>query len=71
MFVFNISIADAATVSLKQIDYTDPSASGIIPVAANTDGTSTRSSVYNLQGQSLKAFQKGINIVDGKKILVK
>ena len=26
---------------------------------------------YNLQGQRIKTLQKGLNIVDGKKILVK
>ena len=30
-----------------------------------------RGNIYNLQGQLIKTLQKGLNIVDGKKIMVK
>ena len=32
---------------------------------------STNHSIYNLKGQRLSEYQKGINIINGKKIIVK
>ena len=34
-------------------------------------GKNNNSKFYNLQGQRIKTLQKGLNIVDGKKIMVK
>lgn len=36
-----------------------------------TDGTKTDAPIYNLSGQRLTAPQKGINIINGKKVMVK
>ncbi len=46
---------------------------GFIPVQDLTKHTSTDSSsaVYNLQGQRLRGFAKGLNIVRGRKIFIK
>ena len=39
---------------------------------ANVENTNAQKSViYNLQGQRLTAPQKGVNIINGKKVLVK
>ena len=43
------------------------------PVAINAinGGNKTARAIYNLQGQRVSTLQRGINIVDGKKIFVK
>ena len=72
-FVFNITLGEGEMVSLRTIDYTNPDTDGIsegLPV----DGAGTMADalpVYDLQGRRLKAPQKGINIVGGRKIIVK
>ena len=44
----------------------EPSAIANVEVAKNAS-----SAIYNLNGQRIQMLRKGINIVDGKKILVK
>jgi len=59
------------------IDNSNETFSGIIDTAATgiaeiINGKSSNSkSIYNLQGQRINAPQKGLNIMDGKKIFVK
>ncbi len=60
------ALLDAAqsTISYK---YIDKSASGINDIETNT----TSSEIFNLQGMKLSAPQKGVNIIGGKKVVVK
>ena len=44
---------------------------GIEDVSVKREEKSVKSGFYNLQGQRIKTLQKGLNIVDGKKILAK
>lgn len=69
-FIFNITLGGTATVSLRSIDYTNPSSNGIDehPVAT---GKETVGACFDLQGRRLAAPQKGINIVGGRKVVVK
>ena len=46
-----------------------PKASGIEGVVA--DGIEENVPIYNLSGQRLSTPKKGINIIDGKKVIVK
>ena len=47
-------------------------ATGITGITEGTEKTeSTEGSIYNLAGQRMNSLQKGINIVNGKKVLVK
>ena len=40
-------------------------------INSNTPKSQNHEDIYNLNGQRLNKIQKGINIVDGKKIMVK
>ena len=72
-FVFNITITAAGTspsVSLKQIDYVDPSGIGLPQAHDQRTGH-----VYDLEGRPLptnnEGLPAGIDIVDGRKVAVK
>lgn len=67
-FVFNITIGPAASATLRSIDYTDPRTTGI---ATHRSTFSAPHSIYTLTGQRLSQPQKGINIIDGRKVIVK
>ena len=68
-FVFHITIGGSApSVTLRSVEYTDP---GIMAVGAISHQPSAKGRVCNLQGQQLSAPQKGMNIIDGRKILIK
>ena len=69
MFVFNITIADDASVSLKSIEY-DPSTTGISSSTLQHEDASTQT-IHNLQGQVVQHPSKGLYIVNGKKIVMK
>jgi hypothetical protein len=57
-------------LSYKDLLYTDTGIpTSVENVEAATEGKSI--SIFNLSGQKLNTLQKGINIVDGKKIYVK
>ena len=45
--------------------------SGIDEVSVKSEERSVKSGFYNLQGQRINGLQKGLNILDGKKILIK
>ncbi len=81
-FIFNVTIdsTTGASAVLKSIDYTDPSTLGIeqhSSAASQTD----RVSVYSLTGQQLRTnvpavtategLQRGVYVVNGRKVLVK
>ena len=51
--------------------YTNNDPDGIREVEAGRPALSDGQSIYNLAGQRLEKLQKGLNIVGGKKILVK
>ena len=53
-------------VALTEEDYAD----GISPLRPPLNGEKCNA-IYNLQGQRIKTLQKGLNIVDGKKVMVK
>ena len=42
-----------------------------IGLTESTEKTEGTEGIYNLQGQRVNSLQKGINIVGGKKVLVK
>ena len=44
---------------------------GIVNVNLNLNINPNLKSIYNLSGQRLKAPQKGINIINGRKVLVR
>ena len=49
----------------------DEDATGIKRTEATEKTEATEGVIYNLQGQRLNGVQKGINIVNGKKVLIK
>ena len=72
-FVFNITVADAgsaASVTLRQTDYADPTSQGIDGVSRQPSAEPCGS--YDLSGRPLTSpRQKGIGIVDGRKVVVR
>ena len=38
---------------------------------ANVSGNAVKQTIYNIQGQRLNAPQKGMNIINGKKVFIK
>ena len=78
-FIFNITIGGDVNVTLRSIDYTDPSTVGI----QNVENVSRRVEnvgIYDLSGRrisvssapsSLSDLPKGVYIVNGRKIVVK
>ncbi|MBR1933992.1 MAG: DUF4859 domain-containing protein [Prevotella sp.] len=68
-FVFRVTPGPATTVNLRSIDYTNPTTLGLS--GTNVSPAQTTQSVYNLQGHRLAAPQRGINIVEGHKVVVK
>lgn len=58
------------TANVKYISISfDEDATGITELTEKTE--STEGAIYNLQGQRVNSLQRGINIVGGKKVLVK
>ncbi|MBO4822370.1 MAG: DUF4859 domain-containing protein [Prevotella sp.] len=68
-FIFHVTVGGSITSSnLQSIDYADPT--GVNETA--TFGTeSIPRQIYNLQGQQLNAPQRGVNIINGHKVVVK
>ena len=60
--------ASAPVAARLNITFEDGEATAIDQIA--TESTSVKG-IYNLQGQQLNSLQRGINIVNGKKVLVK
>ncbi len=68
-FIFHVTVGGAvASSSLQSIDYADPT--GINEMVSASSG-SPSPHVYNMQGQRLNAPRHGLNIIDGRKVLVK
>ena len=62
-----VNTEDQVTVSNIEIHSYDPNAVGIKnPTLSQGEGT-----IYNLRGQRTNSLQKGINIIDGRKVLVR
>ncbi|MBR1378127.1 MAG: OB-fold nucleic acid binding domain-containing protein [Bacteroidaceae bacterium] len=61
---------DEPTAGVKYISISfDEDATGITELTEKTEAT--EGAIYNLQGQRVNSLQRGINIVGGKKVLVK
>lgn len=60
--------ASAPVAARLNITFEDGDATAIDQIATET---TTVKGIYNLQGQQLNSLQRGINIVNGKKVLVK
>lgn len=67
-FVFNITIGGSASTTLTSIDYKDPTQNGIYMVE-QTAGYGEQHGSYDLQGRPVSHPQRGITIVDGRKVL--
>ena len=68
-FIFHVTVGGAtASSTLQSIDYSDPTA---IKSAISDEQKTTIHHIHNLQGQRLNAPQRGLNIIDGKKIVIK
>ena len=68
-FIFRVTVGGAtASSTLHSIDYSDPTA---IKSAISNEQKTTIHHIHNLQGQRLNAPQRGLNIIDGKKIVIK
>ena len=65
-FVFNITIGSAASVTLNSIDYADPT--GIDGVQTDEE---QKPVVYDLLGRQRQEPQPGINIINGRKVVVR
>jgi len=66
-FVFNVTIGGAAQATLSGIDYTVPTS--IMTTEAEAQPAPVR--IFDLQGRRLTELQPGINIVNGRKVVVR
>jgi hypothetical protein len=68
-FTFNVTVGGTTTSSvLRSIDYNDPTTQGIEDLSAPT--TRHTPHVFDLQGRRLMQPQRGLNIIDGKKVVM-
>ena len=68
-FIFHVTVGGSvATSNLRSIDYSDPT--GINESAISMTESAPRT-VFNLQGQRLNVPQRGMNIIDGHKVVIK
>ncbi len=65
-FVFNITIGGTASATLQSIDYSDPT--GIVDTRIDAEPSSP-SAIFDLQGRRLSQPQRGINIINGRKVV--
>ena len=70
--------ANRAYIDMSQVPVVDTSAAGVKlgigDITVGIDGIQsegTTGSIYNIAGQRMSKLQRGLNIVDGKKVLVK
>ena len=70
LFVFNITVGPAASATLTAVDYADPT-TAVSPISATGNGDGSQSHIYNVLGQPLPTVQSGLNIVNGKKVMIK
>ena len=75
-FIFNITIGGDVNVSLRSIDYTDPSTVGIQQME-NGERRMENDGIYDLSGRRVSSssvpavLPKGIYIVNGKRVVIK
>ena len=68
-FIFHVTVGGSvASASLPSIDYDDPTD---IQQTVVVEPSPDNHQIYNLQGQRLKAPQRGLNIIDGHKVMKK
>ena len=67
--IFNIPVPTPSNPVKALVIHFEDSADGILTVDA--EGNITEGEIYNLAGQRMNAPQKGVNIINGKKVLVK
>ena len=68
-FIFYVTVGGSiASSTLKSIDYDDPT--GIRPSISMAPSSDSRT-IYNMQGQRLSTPQRGLNIIDGHKVMIK
>ena len=65
-FVFNVTLGEMASASLRSIEYNDPTG---ISVSYREPITNQR--YYDLQGRRRSRPQQGVNVVNGKLVLIK
>jgi hypothetical protein len=70
LFVFNITVGPAASATLTAVDYADPT-TAVSPISATGNGDGSQSHIYNVLGQPLPTVQPGLNIVNGRKVMIK
>ena len=71
-FIFHITVGGStASAILREIDYTNPDLVGISLPDADAATSTPEAPIYDLQGRRLATLRKGINIVGGRKIIVK
>lgn len=70
-FIFRVHITGDSSygANLVSIDYKDPTTDAISDVTTTQSNSST--GIHDLQGRRLSEPQRGINIIDGHKVLVK
>ncbi len=68
-----VSAGASEAKALLGLDFDDEdgNTTGFISVEELTEGVSGKSAIYNLNGQRKQSLTKGLNIVNGKKILIK
>ena len=59
------------STEVKSVNMNFEDATGIKSTESTEKTEGTEGGIYNLQGQRLNGVQKGINIVNGKKVLIK
>ncbi len=68
-FIFHVTVGDtAADYTLRSVNYADPT-TGIDTIERSMSGV--QCPTYNLQGQRLTQPQRGINIINGRKVIIK
>ena len=68
---FTIPSAVAAAAPQMVMGFDDDETTGIQTIDVTPEGWNNAPAIYNLSGQRLNALQKGVNIVNGKKVVVK
>ena len=66
-----IDLNEGIVANAVKVKVEPANAVGIHSVNVESTGSSGHSVFYNLQGQRLNKPQKGVNIVDGRKIVVR
>lgn len=69
-FVFNITVGGStASATLRSVDYTNPAGPAGVSAALVNSDERIANSIYDLYGRRYNSLRRGINIVNGKKVL--